>query len=103
MKRYIAVFHRYFGSADKMIAIEFGSEIGTAEEAKREALVRVGQMSYGGYSVAMDLIELGEKETSHFAPRKLTWKERLTGRIDPTITDAVPVRSIEAMVINQTY
>jgi hypothetical protein len=97
MSRFLIIQHQYFGQgSDRGIEItELGSDVATLEDADKQAMIDKGHLSYSGYEVASIVLQIGEKETTRFAPRKLTWKERWTGRIDPTITESIPVEPLK--------
>jgi endonuclease/exonuclease/phosphatase family metal-dependent hydrolase len=99
MSRFIAIFSQCFGLPGGTIIRELGADVTTRQEAwayaEREAYRRTDDFN----TVTPYILEIGDKETTHFAPRKLTWKERFTGRIDPTITESVPVEKIDAVFV----
>lgn len=101
MNRFILVYQQYFGRGNGIRVVELGADVTSSKQAMEQLYIAKGHLSYDGYEVEGTVLEIGAKETTHFAPRKLTWKERFTGRIDPSITESIPAERTEAKVVKE--
>lgn len=80
--RYIGVFHYWFIQSKGHEAIELGDDLQRARELADHHLANTtDNFKSGGYAI----VRIGKGERL-LKPRKLTWRERLTGKIDQTRT-----------------
>jgi hypothetical protein len=95
MSRVILVLAHYFGSSNGVDIIELDSSITTKQQAWDEAMKHKGRETNTFNDVRAKVIEIDDREALRVKPRKLTWKERFTGRIDPAVTNpSLPTKSL---------
>ena len=75
--KYVVVLHSWFVDCEGFKVEEIEAEDENA--AYREAVFLKHKMERSHKSVAFKIVPIGD--TEKFMPRKLTWRERLTGRI----------------------
>lgn len=79
MSRFILVYQRYFGQANGIRVMELE---GATDAKHADDLAKIKTHGGGsGYDVSYEVIEIADSETLQIRPRKLTWKERITGRV----------------------
>ena len=75
--RFIAVSHHWFTGSEGLSVIELNSK--SRHEAEKEAALIQVESHSNFKRCATIAVEIGSDEV--LMPRKLTWKERLTGKI----------------------
>lgn len=77
MPRFIAVIHSWFMDSEGFEVHELEATYADSAELEARRLTQIGQSNFKRR--AFQLIEISSNE--RISPRKLTWRERLTGRL----------------------
>lgn len=77
MARYIAVIHGWFVSSNGFSTHELKAE--DEDSAHREAIVLMHSRMNTFNHCAYEVIEISQREC---LPRRLSWRERLTGKLE---------------------